>query len=547
MSHSEVIEKLFAKGILVNKELLEKDLDDSLISKLDGEEDLLVLNEDYSELLRQENVLVDWYDIDHYRVLAESDRDDDLYQSHLSELQRSITTMQTPSEEFKQSQSSLETELENDTSSFDTSAQAITTVELLEVDIIFDYINKPKKYAITDFSRLFLSRYYFLERILRQRKELLSATTIHRLQGKKEREQVALIGIVHEVAETRKGSLMITLEDPTGLKRIIISKQKKELFTSAKDLVHDEVIGITGTTADEIVFGENIIWPDIPPNDLKKGPSDDHAVFISDIHVGSSYFLEDAFLKFLKWIKGEVGNEQQRALANKIKYLFIAGDLIDGIGVYPGHENELTIKTLHGQFTAVAEYLKQVPSHIQIIVCPGNHDGVHLAEPQSKFYEKHASALYELSNLTVVTNPGMVNIGKKEGFSGFDVLLYHGYSFDYFVRNVESIRFNGGYHRADLIMQFLMQRRHLAPSFRSTPYYPGHTEDPLLIKKVPDFFLSGHIHYSCVANYRGVTMICGSCWQSSTAFQEKMGHEPEPGRVPVVNLKTREIKVLKFI
>jgi len=124
--------------------------------------------------------------------------------------------------------------------------------------------------------------------------------------------------------------------------------------------------------------------------------------------------------------------------------------------------------------------------------------------------------------------------------------MYHGYSFDYYVANVESIRNGGGYKRADLIMKFLLKRRHMAPSFTSTPYYPGHKEDPLLIKKVPDFLITGHIHYSSVANYRGITMISGSCWQAKTDFQEKLGHDPEPARVPIVNLKTRKIKILRF-
>ena len=125
--------------------------------------------------------------------------------------------------------------------------------------------------------------------------------------------------------------------------------------------------------------------------------------------------------------------------------------------------------------------------------------------------------------------------------------MYHGYSFDFYVANVDQIRNNGGYHRADLIMKFLLKRRHLAPAFKSTPYLPAHKEDPLLIKKVPDIMISGHIHYSSVAHYKGVTMICGSCWQGKTDFQEKLGHTPEPGRVPIVNLKTREVKVLRFM
>jgi len=154
--------------------------------------------------------------------------------------------------------------------------------------------------------------------------------------------------------------------------------------------------------------------------------------------------------------------------------------------------------------------------------------------------------MYELNNAIMVSNPSLVNINSSGSFSGFDVLMYHGYSFDYFVAQVDSLRNQGGYDRADLIMKFLLKRRHLAPSHLSTLYIPDAKKDPLVIEKVPDFFLSGHIHKSVTANYRNTTLICGSCWQSKTAFQEKVGHNPEPSRVPIVNLQTRDVKILKF-
>jgi len=91
-----------------------------------------------------------------------------------------------------------------------------------------------------------------------------------------------------------------------------------------------------------------------------------------------------------------------------------------------------------------------------------------------------------------------------------------------------------------------LQRRHLAPTHKSTLYIPDVKRDPLVISSVPDFFLTGHIHKSSVSNYRNVTMICSSCWQSKTTFQEKVGHHPEPCRVPIINLQTREVKILKF-
>ena len=389
-----------------------------------------------------------------------------------------------------------------------------------------------------------------MEKLLRGRQELSSTMSINRLLDKKDKEKVSVIGVISDISITKNGHMMITLEDPTGSMRILISKNNPDLFEEAKDLVFDEVIGIAGTSGDKIIFANTIVWPDVPhSNDLKTdelAKEEEHAIFLSDVHVGSNVFLEKEFTKFLSWLKGETGSDKQKELAKSVKYIFIAGDLVDGIGIYLGQDEELTIPNITDQYEQFAEYLKQIPTDKQIIICPGNHDMIHLAEPQPAFYEEYAPTMFTLPNVTLVSNPAMVNIAKTKDFSGFNVLMYHGYSFDYYVDKVESIRNNGGYHRADLVMKFLLKRRHLAPTFKSTPYFPGHKEDPLLIRKIPDFFITGHIHYSKIANYRGVTMISGSCWQGKTDFQEKLGHEPEPARVPIVNLKTRKAKILRF-
>lgn len=95
-------------------------------------------------------------------------------------------------------------------------------------------------------------------------------------------------------------------------------------------------------------------------------------------------------------------------------------------------------------------------------------------------------------------------------------------------------------------MKFLLKKRHLAPSHTSTLYIPDPEEDPLLITKVPDIFVTGHVHRMRVGNYTNVTTICSSCWESKTEFQERTGHNPQPSRVPIVNLKTRDVTVLRF-
>jgi DNA polymerase II small subunit len=146
----------------------------------------------------------------------------------------------------------------------------------------------------------------------------------------------------------------------------------------------------------------------------------------------------------------------------------------------------------------------------------------------------------------MISNPSTVNLLKSKDFSGFNFLLYHGASLLYYGDHVESIRMKGGMDRADLIMQFLLQRRHLAPSHTSALYTPNPEKDPLIIDTVPDFFLTGHLHKTNVSTYKNVTLISGSCWQAKTSFMEKMGIHPEPSRVPIINLGTREVKIMRF-
>ncbi|MBI3035156.1 DNA-directed DNA polymerase II small subunit [Candidatus Woesearchaeota archaeon] len=416
-----------------------------------------------------------------------------------------------------------------------------------QVKVTFSYKEEPKKRDPRDFVDYFTNRYKALEKILKQHQELKDTISINKLTSKKDKESTSIIGIVSSKQTTKNGNLLLVIEDPTGQRRVIINKNKLSLFNEAKDIVLDEIIGVTGVNVDTITFANNIIWPDTPTNrELKKAENESYALFLSDLHVGSSKFLPDDFEKFLRWVNGEMGNEQQRHIANNIEYIFIAGDLVDGCGIYPEQDKELATKDIYEQYRECAELLKQIPQHIPLIICPGNHDALRISEPQPPLSKNFASAMYELNNAIMVSNPSLININSSDNFPGFDVLMYHGYSFDYFVAEVDSLRNQGGYDRADLIMKFLLKRRHLAPTHLSTLYLPDTKKDPLVIEKVPDFFLSGHIHKTATTNYRNTTLICGSCWQSKTMFQEKVGHNPEPSRVPIVNLQTRDIKILKF-
>ena len=422
-----------------------------------------------------------------------------------------------------------------------------TKEEQSKVKIIYSYNEEPKKREPQDFVDYFNNRYKSIEKILKQRQELKNTVSINKISNKKEKETTSIIGIVNGKQITKNGNLLLVIEDPTGQKNVLVNKNKPELFNETKDIVLDEIIGVVGVNVDTIVFANSIIWPDIPTNkEFKKIEEEKYVLFLSDLHVGSAKFLPDDFEKFIKWINGDIGNENQKHIAKNIAYIFIAGDLVDGCGIYPEQDKELITKDIHQQYKECAYLLGQIPSHIPLIICPGNHDALRISEPQPPLSKDFAKPMYELNNTIMVSNPSMINIHSTSSFAGFDVLMYHGYSFDYFVAEVDSLRNQGGYDRADLIMKFLLKRRHLAPAHLSTLYIPDTKKDPLVIEKVPDFFLSGHIHKTATANYRNTTLICGSCWQSKTIFQERVGHNPEPSRVPIVNLQTREVKILKF-
>ena len=74
--------------------------------------------------------------------------------------------------------------------------------------------------------------------------------------------------------------------------------------------------------------------PDIPSTkEFKKAEDEAYVVFTADLHVGSDVFYKDDFLKFVDWINGNTGSVKQKEIAKKVKYLFIVGDLVDGVGI----------------------------------------------------------------------------------------------------------------------------------------------------------------------------------------------------------------------
>jgi len=200
---------------------------------------------------------------------------------------------------------------------------------------------------------------------------------------------------------------------------------------------------------------------------------------------------------------------------------------------------------LEEQNIKIAELLKKIRKDIQIVICPGNHEGVRLMEPQPIFDEKYAWPLYEMENVILTENPSMINIGTKGNFSGFNILLYHGFSYPFYASTVPKLLKDKAMNSPDEIMKYLLKNRHLAPTHNSVQSFP-HEKDPHLIRAAPDILFSGHTHKSAVSYYNNILVISSSSWEGKTAYQEKFGNEPDHCKVPLLNLKTRAIKILDF-
>ncbi|MEM2874267.1 MAG: metallophosphoesterase [Candidatus Nanoarchaeia archaeon] len=410
------------------------------------------------------------------------------------------------------------------------------------VEVLTKEIYQGKKIEVRDFVTYFRNRYNFFKNLFLNRPELSDAVSINKLRpgGK-----ATIIVSIFDMKKLPTGTIKLCVEDVTGQLSAIISAKNITLIEKARSLALDEIVALKGSASKDNFFVDDIIWPDTPQKIRQKAPDEVYLACLADPHIGSKMFLQKEFEKAIKWLRSEYGNNKQRELAKKTKYIVIGGDIVDGVGIYPTQERELEIKDIYKQYEAAAKFLSQIPDDKHIIVLPGNHDALRICEPQHALFKDLAEPLYKLSNVIMAPNPSYVRIHKQENFSGIDLLLYHGYSFDYFVENIEALRLAGGYDAIDKVWEFLLKRRHLAPTYGATLALPIE-DDPLLIKQIPDIAISGHVHKSKIGNYKGVLTIGCSCFQSTTTFQQKMGHNPDPCRVPLVNLQTGKARILRF-
>jgi len=413
------------------------------------------------------------------------------------------------------------------------------------IKVISSPILASQKLEVKDFVKNFRNRYVFLKNILQQKTDLENLTSIDKLKNNNNRN-FSIIGIITEKNVTKNKNIILHVEDLTDSVKLLINQNREEVFAKAKELLIDDVVGFKCSGSKDFLFVNDLFYPDCYVSEKHKSETETYALFLSDIHVGSSMFLKNNFERFLEWIEGKNGDGVQKELIKKIKYVFITGDNVDGVGIYPGQEKFLSIKDIKEQYVVLADYLKRIPNHMNIIMCAGQHDGVRVAEPQPPIGEDFGEPLYKIPNLYLVSNPSMVEIEGRNGRQGIRVLMYHGASMHPLIGEIEDLRLTNAHRNPTRAVKHLLLRRHLNPMHGAGVYIPNAEEDPLLIREIPDIVATGDLHRTDIDKYNGILLIAGSCWQSITPFEEKVGNIPDPCKVPMLNLKTGALKILDF-
>ncbi|MCJ7488675.1 MAG: metallophosphoesterase, partial [Thermoplasmata archaeon] len=268
---------------------------------------------------------------------------------------------------------------------------------------------------VIDFAKLFNDRYSTIKKMLSKRRDLAGLIPITKV--KKLKRDLRFAGIVNDSRTTKNGHTMIELEDETDKIQVLVMKDSRR---DGETYLKDEILGVIGALSKdgEIVMAKDIVRPGIPLRRvMTPNGSDSIVAFVSDIHIGSNTFLEKAWKRFMAWLKTS-------AVAEDVKYIVMPGDLVDGIGIYPGQEDELEIDDLFDQYSLLAETVKEFPDWVQLVMMPGNHDAVRLAEPQPAL-SGDIKDLFD-SSVQFVGNPCYMEI------EGRTILAYHGKSMDDF-------------------------------------------------------------------------------------------------------------------
>ena len=233
------------------------------------------------------------------------------------------------------------------------------------VRIIKNLLEKPSELTPDIFNSFLISKFEKMKALFMERtdKSFLSLDKIDN-----QRQEVYVIGMVRDVSR-EDGKMVVEIEDRTRSLKAVFTEPVPRTLPE-----EDDVVCIGGIGAKEVIFGKEIIYPDVPLREPSKGIG--RICAISDLHLNEA--PADRLVKFFDWL----GKQD-------IKYLFIAGDTAD--------------------YQRLAAMVKEHIPDKTVFIIPGNMDDANYPGLPMK----------PDGGIICLSNPSMVEI------NGIKVLLIH--------------------------------------------------------------------------------------------------------------------------
>ncbi|MBT3574182.1 MAG: DNA polymerase II small subunit, partial [Nitrosopumilus sp.] len=235
---------------------------------------------------------------------------------------------------------------------------------LNEMKILSDPTDKiTSGEGVKGYNALFSSRFNKLKRIISDRPESKLIKSISVVKTTKLENDVYVCGLV-TMRNAERNITKLVLEDPSGSFEGIIFDD--ELQKTAGTLLIDQfVMARVASAKNSGLMIKDLIFPDIPDQKINKSESEVYAVFLSDLHIGSKYFMEKELTEFVTWLSSP------DPVARKVRFVLIGGDIVDGVGIYPNQNKELVCQTIEEQLQKAEDLLDKIPKNVKIIIMPG--------------------------------------------------------------------------------------------------------------------------------------------------------------------------------
>ncbi len=236
--------------------------------------------------------------------------------------------------------------------------------------VVKNLAGKKQEVTTDDFARFYRSRFEKIKNIIIDKMQK-PFTSLNKLSNY--RDEVYVVGIIRDIKE-KDGKKIVELEDAKAAVYIIFDKE-------TLDAELDDVVAVQAISSRNLLFGKQIIYPDVP----LRGPTTGFgkACFVGGLNINEAPRADVE--KFFSWF------EEQN-----IQYLFCAGDVGD-----------------------LYEFERLVEKHCHsktVFFIPGGKD--------TKEEYPQLPVRFNTDKIVSLSNPSMVEV------NGVNVLLIHKFAID---------------------------------------------------------------------------------------------------------------------